>query len=186
MPAMSASATMTPARLLLLLSVLLPSLAGAQPKPAAQPSRADILAAATDIVQQARYCTLATIGEDGHPQARIVDPLGPDASFTLWIATNPLTRKVAQIRRDSRVTLLCFDAATSSYVTVLGRGAIVTDPAERARRWKDDWTPFYASGATGQDVMLIRVAPVRLEIVSVERGFSGDPKTWRPLTIDFP
>jgi hypothetical protein len=33
--------------------------------------------------------------------------------------------------------------------------------------------------------MLIRLTPIRLEIVSVERGFAGDPKTWRPLTIDF-
>ena len=176
---------MTPARPILLLSLLLPSLAGAQTTPAAPHSRADILAAATDIVHKARYCTLVTLGEDGHPQARIVDPLGPDAAFTTWIATNPLTRKVAQIRRDARVTLLCFDAATSSYVTVLGRGAIITDAAEKARRWKEEWTPFYASGANGNDVMLIRVTPIRLEIVSVERGFAGDPKTWRPLTIDF-
>ena len=177
---------MKPVRLVLLLSFLLPALAGAQTPPAPQHSRGEIVAAATDIVQKARYCTLVTNGEDGHPQARIVDPLGPDASFTMWIATNPLTRKVAQIRRDPRVTLLCFDAATSSYVTVLGRGAIVTDPAEKAKRWKEEWTPFYASGATGNDVMLIRLTPIRLEIVSVERGFAGDPKTWRPLTIEFP
>jgi general stress protein 26 len=177
---------MTPARLIVLLAFLLPSLASAQATPAAPSSRSDILAAATDIVQKARYCNLVTIGEDGHPQARIVDPLGPDAAFTIWVATNPLTRKVAQIRRDPRVTLSCFDAATSSYVTVLGRGAIVTDAAEKARRWKDEWTPFYANGATGDDVLLIRVTPTRLEIVSVKRGFAGDPKTWRPVTIDFP
>jgi general stress protein 26 len=171
--------------LLLVLFVLLPSPATAQATPA-PPSRGDILAASRDIMQKARYCTLVTIGEDGHPQARIVDPLGPDASFTTWIATNPLTRKVAQIRRDARVTLSCFDAATSSYVTVLGRGAIVTDAAEKARRWKEEWTPFYAGGANGTDVMLIRLTPIRLEIVSVERGFAGDEKTWRPLTVDFP
>ena len=178
---------MKPVRLVLLLSFLLSAPAGAQtPPPPPQHSRGEVVAAATDIVHKARYCTLVTIGEDGHPQARIVDPLGPDASFTMWIATNPLTRKVAQIRRDRRVTLLCFDAATSSYVTVLGRGAIVTDAAEKTKRWKEEWTPFYASGATGNDVMLIRLTPIRLEIVSVERGFAGDPRTWRPLTIDFP
>ena len=177
---------MMPARLVLLLSLMLPALAAAQAPLASQHTRGEVVAAATDIVQKARYCTLVTIGEDGHPQARIVDPLGPDASFTLWIATNPLTRKVAQIRRDPRVTLLCFDAATASYITVLSRGAIVTDAAETARRWKEEWTPFYAGGATGTDAVLIRLTPIRLEIVSVERGFAGDPKTWRPLSIDFP
>ena len=177
---------MKPLRLTLVLSFLLPSLAGAQAAPTPSHSRSDILAAGRDVMQKARYCTLVTIGEDGHPQARIVDPLGPDADFTIWIATNPLTRKVNQIRRDRRVALSCFEAVTSSYVTVLARAAIVTDTAEKTRRWKEDWAPFYAGGAAGNDFMLIRLTPIRLEIVSVNRGLAGDPKTWRPLAIDFP
>jgi len=36
---------------------------------------------------------LSAIGPDGQPQARIVDPFPPDADSTIWIATNPLTRK---------------------------------------------------------------------------------------------
>ncbi len=151
-----------------------------------QPSRQEIIAAATDVVQKARYCTLVTIGENGHPQARVVDPLGPEPDFTMWIATNPLTRKVNQIRRDARTTLLCFDAATSSYVTVLGRAALITDPAERQKHWKAEWAPIYPDGPRGTDVMLIRMTPLRLEIVSESRGMVGDPKTWLPRAIDFP
>lgn len=84
----------------------------------------------------ARLCCAPAIGENGHPQARIVDPTEPDANFTIWIGTNPLTRKVKEIQRDPRVTLLYFHAATSSYVTVLGRAEIVTDAGEKDRRWK--------------------------------------------------
>jgi general stress protein 26 len=166
--------------------VLLLILTAAADAQVATPSRSDIVSASRDVMQKARYCSLITIGADGHPQARIVDPLGPDASFTIWIATNPLTRKVAEIKRDPRVTLTCFDASSSSYVTVLARATLVTDAAEKARRWKDEWTPFYSSGASGNDVMLFRLVPRRLEIVSVDRGMAGDPKTWRPLSIDFP
>jgi len=151
-----------------------------------QPSRQEIIAAATDVVQKARYCTLVTIGEDGHPQARVVDPLGPEPDFTMWIATNPLTRKVIQIRRDARTTLLCFDTATSSYVTLLGRASLITDSAEKARHWKAEWAAIYPHGPGGSDVMLIRVTPRRLEIVSESRGIVGDPKTWQPRAIDFP
>src|SRR4051812_11747934 len=108
-------------RLALCLLLGLPAAAAEQTAATAPPARAAVIAAARDVIEKAHYCTLVTIGEDGQPQARIVDPLAPDAAFTIWIATNPLTRKVDQIRRDPRVTLLCFDAATSGYATVLGR-----------------------------------------------------------------
>jgi general stress protein 26 len=173
-------------RIAVLLACLMLSSAAAQTPRPAQHSRADIIAAARDVVQKARYCTLVTIGEDGQPQARIVDPLAPDANFTIWIGTNPLTRKVNQIRRDARVTLLCFDAASSSYVTMLGRGALVTDSAEKQKHWKDDWARIYPGGARSTDFMLIQVSPSRLEIVSDSRGMIGDQKTWAPLAIDFP
>jgi general stress protein 26 len=168
--------------------LIVSSAAGAQVgiPPPIQPTRQVIIAAATDVIRKARYCTLVTIGENGHPQARVVDPLGPEPDFTMWIATNPLTRKVTQIRRDPRTTLLCFDAATSSYVTVLGRAALITDPAEKQRHWKVDWAPVYPDGPRGADFMLIQVTPLRLEIVSESRGIVGDPKTWLPRVIDFP
>lgn len=152
----------------------------------ASPTRSAVIAAAADIILKAHYCTFVTIDGDGQPQARIVDPLAPDASFTIWVATNPLTRKVSQIRRNPRVTLSCFDAASSSYVTLLGRAALVTDIAEKERHWKDDWSRIYPNGAAGSDVVLIRITPARLEIVSESRGMVGDPKTWLPLAIDFP
>jgi general stress protein 26 len=146
------------------------------------PSRADILTAARDVIDKAHYCSLVTLGEDGHPQARMVDPLAPDERFTMWIATNPLTRKTKQIQRDGRVTLLCFDAATA----LLGRAELVNDSASKRTHWKKDWAQIYKDGPDSKDLVLIRVTPSRLEIVSESRGMVGDPKTWLPLAIDFP
>jgi general stress protein 26 len=168
------------------LLLVLPSTVAAQASEPARPARAAVIAAATDIIQKAHYCTFVTIGEDGQPQARIVDPIAPDGTFTIWFATNPLTRKVNQVRRNPRVTLSCFDAASASYVTVLGRAQLVTDPAEKQQHWKDDWARIYPNGARGSDFMLIRITPARLEIVSEARGMVGDPKTWLPLSIDVP
>lgn len=150
------------------------------------PSRADIIAASRDIMTKAHFCTFITIGADGHPQARMVDPLSPDTDFTIWFATNPLTRKVAEIRTNPKVTMNCFDATTSSYVTVLGRATLVTDAAAKRSHWKADWDPIYPKGATSAEVVLVKITPSRLEIVSESRKMVGDPKTWRPLAIDFP
>jgi general stress protein 26 len=171
---------------LLLATLALPPCAGAQTAASPPHSRAEILAGARDVMHKARYSTLVTIGADGHPQARIVDPIVPDADFAIWIATNPLTRKAKEIERDPRVTLLYFDTGTSSYVTVLARATVVTDAVEKAKHWKDEWSSIYEMHDGKRDFTLIRVTPLHLEIVSASRGLVGDPKTWLPLSIDFP
>ncbi len=158
--------------------------AAVQGVPAPAPERADVIAAAKDVMQKARYCTLVTIADDGHPRARIVDPLSPDAAFHTWIATNPLTRKVNDIQRDPRVTLLCFDAGSSSYVSILGRATVVTDAAERATHWKEEWSPIYPLQNGKRDFALIHLVPTRLEIVSTSRSMVRDTKTWLPIAIE--
>jgi pyridoxamine 5'-phosphate oxidase len=150
------------------------------------PDKSRVLAAARDVMQRARFATLITIGDGGHPQARIVDPLLPDAAMTIWVGSNPLTRKVAEIRRDPKVTLMYFDAKTNEYVSILALASVVTDRAEKAKHWKAEWGPFYRNGAAGDDFVLIRVRPSRLEIVSPTHKLVNDTLTWRPVSVSVP
>jgi general stress protein 26 len=157
--------------------------AAGQP-PASADRRAAIVEAVRTIVEKARYASLVTLDDTGHPQARVVDPLPPEADLTIWIATNPLSRKVGQIARDRRVTLLYFDAAGESYVTVIGTATTVRDPREKVRRWKEEWAAFYKDRNLGDDFLLIRVEPSRLEVSSAALGMANDPATWRPVILD--
>lgn len=154
--------------------------------PALAADRAAVLNAARAVVQKARYATFITLGEDGQPQARIVDALGPDEDFVVWVATNPATRKVAEIAKDPRVTMSFFDPAGPAYVTVVGVARLVTDLAAKTKRWKSAWAPFYKDEHRGADFVLFAVVPRRLEIVSEAHGLINDPKNWRPVSIDFP
>jgi len=80
------------------------------------PDRAAVIKVATGIMQRARYCTLVTLGEGGHPQARIMDAFPPEGEMSCgW--RPPASRKVGEIRKDPRVTLSYFDAKTMGYVT---------------------------------------------------------------------
>lgn len=174
------------AALALSLSVLL-GLAGWLPAAgslAAQPvdRPADPAAAARRIMTAARYCALVTIGEDGRPQARTMDAFPPDDRFVVWMATNPRTRKVREIRRDPRVTLYYFDAGARGYVTLVGTARLVDDPEEKARRWKPGWEAFYPD--RDRSYLLIEVTPERLEVSSPADGIDNDPVTWLPRSID--
>lgn len=156
----------------------------AQPGPPAD--RDTVLRAAHDVARKARYATLVTIGDDGQPHARIVDPFGPDENFTVWVGTSPVTRKVAEIVKDPRVTISFFDTSGPAYVTFSGTARLVTDPAARAKHWKSAWAPFYKDEYRGGDFALLAVDPRRLEIVSQGHGLNNDPLTWRPVSVDFP
>jgi general stress protein 26 len=160
-----------------------PAAAQGRPAPLA---REGLLAAAREIMDAARYCTMVTNGADAQPQARIVDAFSPDTQFVVWIATNPLTRKVAELRANPRVTLLYYHAPTQEYVTLQGTATFSSAPADKAAHWKADWAKLYQDEYRGADYLLIKVVPSRLEIVSVARGINNDAVTWRPTTVTLP
>ena len=165
--------------------VCIPHVTAAQAQQKAPPTRDEILVVARSIIQKARFATFVTVGEKGEPQARIVDPFAPDSSFTVWVGTNALTRKVSQIRRDGRVTLLWFEPGNPGYVSLDGRAMLVSEAAEKEKHWKEEWAGFYRDRNHGYDYLLIRVTPVHMEVVSDANGMISDPKTWRPVMLDF-
>lgn len=162
------------------------ALALAQAGPAAQPDRTAVIDAAQEIMLRAQYCAMITLGSDGSPQARVVDPFPPEAGMVVWLATNPGTRKVAQIKRDPRVALSYIDASGGGYVTLLGKADLVESVTEKDARWKEEWSPFYKDKNKGSDYLLIRITPTRLEVVSYSHGILNDPTTWAPASISFP
>ncbi len=136
------------------------------------------------IVAAVPYPTFITNDASGRPQARTVQTQPPDSTWTVWFATNPRTRKVAEVQRDARVVLHYFDQSTLSYVSLVGRARVVRDRATKDAHWNAAWTAFYPD--RDSSVVLIAVQAERLEIVSTALGIAGDAATWRPPTIQLP
>jgi len=149
-----------------------------------EPSREAIIAAARDIMGAAVHCALVTIGEDGAPQARMMDPFPPEDDLTVWMGTNRDTRKVAQVRADDRVTLVYFDPGNPGYATLVGRARLVDEPAEKRARWKDAWGDYYPGGPEGATYLLIEFVPERLEVVSVRHDIAAAPLAWKPAVVE--
>lgn len=160
------------------------SSAAGQAPASARPTRAALLEVARSIMDASRYCAVITVDASGWPQARTMDVFPPDDQMVVWFATNPKSRKVAQIQRDARVTLYYFDTQSMGYVTLLGRARLVDDPAEKKKRWKDGWEAFWPD--RDKSLLLVEVTPERLEVVSPGHGVEGDPVTWAPPVVEFP
>lgn len=169
---------MTGAALAWMASLALASAAGAQ-----TPSRAELLGIAREVVEGAAFASLATLDDEGHPAVRAMDPLPPDGNWVVWLATNPDSRKVGQLRARPRLALHYLAEGVPAYVTLVGRARLVDDPGMKARHWKDSWTPFYPD--RDASVLLIEVTPIRLEVVSEAHGAPGDPRTWRAHVVEF-
>ena len=145
--------------------------------------RKALLDAARDIMTKAGICSVITVDDTGRPQARAIDVFPPDEQMVVWFATNPKTRKVAQIKKDPRVTLYYYNPAAMEYVTLFGRARLVADPAEKQKRWKDSFRAFWPD--RGEGYLLVEVTPERLEVVSPTRKIFNDPVTWQPLAVTF-
>jgi len=146
-------------------------------------SREQLISAAREIMTTTRYCALITTDSRGITHARTMDAFAPDDQMIVWLATNPRSRKVAEIRRHPRVTLYYFDRESQAYVTINGIARLVNDASEKARHWKDDWKAFYPS--RDKDYLLIQVSPARLEVVNTKTGIVGDALKWQPPSVIF-
>jgi general stress protein 26 len=141
------------------------------------------LQAAREIMTGVENCALITLDKKGMPQVRTMDPFEPEGDFTVWLATNPNSRKVQQLKRNKTVTLYYVDKDEKGYVTLHGKAILVDDQKEKDKRWKEEWKFFYTNRT--DQYLLIQVIPDYLEVIHYGREISGDPKTWQPAKVVF-
>jgi general stress protein 26 len=144
----------------------------------AQGAPKDTAAIARRLISAAKYATFITLDEQGAPRSRMVQPKAPERDFTVWFATNPRTRKVQDIARNTHVVLHYFDPVREGYVSIVGTAVVARDKATKDAHWDPAWNGFYKDRENG--VVLIRVTPDHLEIVSDKDHITGDNATWRP------
>ena len=149
----------------------------------ADTSRQFLLKAAREIIMSAGKVALITQDEKGIPQIRTMDPFEPEEDFTVWLATQPNTRKVQQIKNNHQVTLYYPDKNDQGYVVIHGVAELVNDQKEKDAHWKNEWSNFYENRTHAY--ILIKVTPHYLELINYSRGILGDPKTWQPAFVTF-
>ncbi len=155
--------------------------AQAQEKKQPVKDRASLIAAAREIMQGQTYCALITIDESGRPQVRTMNPFPPDEDMIVWFATNTNTRKVQQIRRDSRVCLYYADhAKATGYVALTGKAILVDDMAEILKRKRAYWDQAFPGL---KNLVLIKVIPEQLDVLNYKQGALADIVTWRTPSI---
>ncbi len=140
-----------------------------------------VLAVARATVNDAYFGSLISIDATGQPRARIMEPFAPEKDFSIWMATNPKSRKVRQIQHNPKVTMHFFDKQKLAYVSLMGKAFLVNDPEIKATKWKEGWEKFYKNKEDAY--LLIHFVPEYLELINIAESYTGDSLTWKPHRV---
>jgi general stress protein 26 len=141
-----------------------------------------MIAAAREIMGMQKYCALVTIDSSGQPQMRTMNPFPPEDDLTVWIATNSRSRKVQEIRANTRVCLYYADhAEASGYVAIFGKAILVDDMNEKLKRKRDYWAQAFPDW---KYLIPIKVVPEKVEVINYKRGMLNDSTTWKAPALD--
>ncbi len=135
-----------------------------------------LLKAAREMISDVRFCALITLDEKEHPQARTMDPFPPDSDMVVWFGTNINSRKVREIKNNSKATLYYQHEEGAGYVILKGNAYWVDNPKLKLKYWKSEWEDFYPESK--DNYTLIKFVPSQLEIVDYMHNIVGDTITW--------
>jgi general stress protein 26 len=124
------------------------------------------------------------ITADGGIHSRLVEHLRVDDDATVWIGTSPRSRKAADVSGGEMACYSVEDRAAFGYVTVTARPVLSADLAQRRALWQDELAAFFPGGPEGDDFVLLRLSPVRIELMNFARAVHPDPYGLVPAVIE--
>lgn len=129
---------------------------------------------ALKLLRNNPYGFLTTV-HDGRPCSRLVQHLSVEDDATLWIGTSPVSRKAGQLAANPEVLYAVEDRGDLAYVVVYGAARLVDDLDERRRLWDPGAIAFFPDGPEGDDFVLIRLVPRRIELMSFADRIHPEP-----------
>lgn len=135
------------------------------------------------MINEASTVSLITLDKEGYPSARMMQTLATHEDFIIWLATKPNTKKIKQVKQNSRVSLYYTDKNSTGYVCIQGKAVLVEDAKAKQAHWKEGWEAYYTHPET--DMILIKIIPERMEMVSYSHGIISTEKDWAAKKIKF-
>lgn len=135
-----------------------------------------LLQLARKLIDDLKFCAAVTQAGDGDVNARIVQPLplGPD--WTVDVMTNRRCRKVREIERSGRMSLLYQHDQDRSYVCLVGRAEIVEDVELKRSIWTPAHFRWNPGGPEDPATVFARLTTERIELWSAVHEVMPEPQ----------
>ena len=125
------------------------------------PQTREDLARLAALLEPMSVAMLTTAAADGALLSRPMQPLELDAQGALWFFTHVNSSKTDQL---AQANLSFADVPHASYVSLSGRGEIVTDRGHIERLWTAAARPWFPQGAQSPELALLKFTPHSAEV----------------------
>ncbi len=109
------------------------------------------------IIDSGPTCTVVTQGRNGDLRARTMTRLNSLEQGHIDFPTLLTSGKVEDVRADPRVTLFFVDPRSRDTATLYGTGAVIVDPQQKERCWKESLRYRWPQGHTDPSFVVLRV-----------------------------
>ncbi len=120
------------------------------------------------VLARPQLAELATVTEQGLPWVRYVMVMA-DQDLRLRVATFSASRKVAQIKANPEVHLVCGVSSLEQpkpYLQIQGRAQVSTEQAERQAIWNEQLKTYF-QGPGDPNLAVIIIDPYRIEYMAI-------------------
>jgi general stress protein 26 len=144
-----------------------------------------LLAGAAKMIGSIRHCWLVTESEAGGVNARPMGRVLPDPDENDWnirFVTDGRSRKASDIRRVGTIELIFQHDQDEAFATFTGRAALIDDPSNIARLWKNAYDSYFPSEADRANAAFIEVRVERMALWI--RGVTPEPFGLQPTIVE--
>ncbi len=143
-----------------------------------------VVTSARKTIRRGYDCFFVTVDGAGTARLRLVTPIIIEPDLTIWIAAHSRSRKVAEIRAGSPVSLgFRRRHARFVYAAFWGRAEILADAETKRRQWRWVLWASFTSGWDHPDYVLIRFVPERLEVLDFYANVLRRPIGLSPVAL---
>ena len=124
--------------------------------------RDEAIKEAISLVKRSRFAMLGTNGEDGYPNIKAmfnmnnIQKIETDSIKTIWFGTNTSSRRVAQLKRDSRACVYFADFDQFKGLMLVGNAEVLQDIESKRLLWNEDSKRYHPIGVTDPDYTVLR------------------------------
>jgi len=120
---------------------------------------------AREVIRNAKFPMLATVGANGQPRLRPVSPVRTDEDFTIYVANLRSYHKTAEIA-DNPAVELGYLASNHDQIRITGIAEVLTDSELIGEIWESNpLLKNYLGSVDNPELIIYRIQPNRVRFM---------------------